>query len=101
MSRSIPLLLSLADTEPVVCWERARATDALGDPAAAAGFVRAFARLVGGHTRMGTTHSGVWLAELTARAGDPAAALRTLRDVRAMEPDAGAALFKRLLAQES
>jgi len=95
---ALPVLLSLPDTEPVVCWERARATEALGDAAAAAGFVRAFARLAGGHARMGATHSGVWLAELTERAGDPAAALRTLRDVRASEPDAGAELFERLVA---
>jgi hypothetical protein len=98
---ALPVLLSLPDAEAVVCWERARATDALGDPAAAAAFVRAFARLVGGHTRMGGIHSGVWLAELTVRAGDPAGALRTLRDVRATEPDAGAELFQRLVAQES
>jgi hypothetical protein len=90
-------LLFLPDDDPLVCWERARASEALGDDEGAARLVRTFARLLGRHVRMGKTHSGVWLAELTARAGDPFAALRTLRDVRATEPGEADALFAELL----
>lgn len=90
-------LLALPDDEPIVVWERARASAALGDDEGAARLLRTFARLFGRHVHMGGVHTGVLLAELTARAGDPHAALRTLRDVRATEPHAAEDLLAELL----
>lgn len=95
--RALPELLLQPDHQPLVRWERARAAHAMGDPAAAAREVRAFAKLTGEHLPMGRLHSGVYLAHLTAEAGDPAEALRVLRSVRATEPEAGGMLFAQLL----
>ncbi|HHO54714.1 MAG TPA: tetratricopeptide repeat protein [Deltaproteobacteria bacterium] len=90
-------LLSLPDDQPLVQWERARAAHALGDPAAAARAVRAFARHAQGHHPMGRLHSGVYLAQLLTEAGDPHAALRALREVRQASPQEGGGLFAQLL----
>jgi hypothetical protein len=102
---ALQVLLALPDDSALVCWERARAAHALGDPTAAARSVRAFAKYAGGHHPMANTHSGVFLAQLLAESSDLAGALRTMRDVvaesagsgkRGLPPTAGY-LFAQLL----
>lgn len=95
--QALQTLLALAEDEPLVHWEQARAAHALGDPASAARAVRTFAGLAGGHQPMGRVHSGVYLAQLLTEAGDAHAALRALRDVRARQPQEGGFLFAQLL----
>jgi len=94
---ALQALLALPDDEPLVRWERARAAHMLGDPAAAARSLRAMAEITGGHHVFGAVHSGVYLAQLVAEAGDVPQALRVLRDVRAREPGAGGMLYAQLL----
>lgn len=94
---ALPALVALPDSEPLVLWERARVAHALGDPASAAKAVRGFAQHAGGHQRVGTVHSGEYLAVLLAESGDLPAALRTLREVRSREPKVGGFLFAQLL----
>lgn len=94
---ALPALVALPDDEPLVHWERARVAHALGDPASAAGAVRAFAQRAGGHRAMGNLHSGEYLSMLLAETGDLPGALRVLRDVRAAEPKVGGFLFAQLL----
>lgn len=94
---ALQALLALPDDEPLVRWERARSAHLLGDPAAAARSLRALVELTGRHHRFGAQHSGVYLAQLLAEAGDTAEALRVLRDVRAREPGAGGILLAQLL----
>jgi tetratricopeptide (TPR) repeat protein len=96
-SKALPALMELPDDSPLVCWERARAAQALGDSAAAARSLRHFAELLGGHRAFGSRHSGELLAQVTAETGDVAGALRVLRNVRATEPKVGGGLFAALL----
>lgn len=91
-------LALMPDDEPLVWWERARAANALGDPAAAAKAARQFATLAGRHHAMGAVHSAAFLAQALAESGDPAAALRVLREARTTEPKVGGLLFAQLLA---
>jgi len=90
-------LLQLPDDEPLVLYERARCAHALGSPAAATSALTDFARWAEGHHAIGPNHTGVMLAQMTAEAGDPAEALRILRDVRVDQPRAGGVLFAQLL----
>lgn len=90
-------LLTQNDDHALVCWERARAAQALGDPRAAARSLRRFAELAGGHYTIGRNHTGVLLAQLTAESGDIESALRILRSVRKEDPDQGTGLFAALL----
>lgn len=90
-------LLAQSDSHPLVCWERARAAQALGDPKAAARSLRRFADLAGGHHTIGRNHTGVLLAQLTAESGDVPEALRILRDVRSQDANLGVGLFAQLL----
>jgi tetratricopeptide (TPR) repeat protein len=90
-------LSSLPDDAPLVCLERARAAHLLGDPAAAARSLRAFAARAGGHRPIGAEHTGEMLAQALAESGDPTGALRVLRDVRVQAPHAGSVLFAQLL----
>jgi tetratricopeptide (TPR) repeat protein len=83
---ALQVLLALPDDSALVCWERARVAHALGDPVAAARSVQAFAKYAGAHHPMGNTHSGVYLAQLLAEAGDLAGGLRVMRDVVAENP---------------
>ena len=95
--RALSVLLDLPDGAPLVCWERARAALALGDPKAAARAARQFANAAGGHFQMGSVHSGVFLAQVTAQAGDMPGALRIIRGVRAQNERLGGLLFAQLL----
>ncbi|MFT6158411.1 MAG: tetratricopeptide (TPR) repeat protein [Myxococcota bacterium] len=90
-------LLAQPDNHALVCWERARAAQALGDPLAAARSLRRFADLAGGHHTIGRAHTGVLLSQLTAETGDVAEALRILRAVRSQDADLGTGLFAALL----
>jgi tetratricopeptide (TPR) repeat protein len=90
-------LLAQPDDHALVCWERARAAQALGDPLAAARSLRRFADLAGGHYTIGRAHTGVLLAQLTAETGDVAGALSILRTVRKQDPNLGTGLFAALL----
>ncbi|MEQ1569272.1 MAG: hypothetical protein ABMA64_26785 [Myxococcota bacterium] len=94
---ALQLLVALPDDQPLVQWERARAAVALGDPAAAAGALRSFARLANGHHPVGNNHSGVFLAQLLTETGDVSGALRVLRDLRATDPNVGGFLYAQLL----
>jgi hypothetical protein len=91
-------LLGLPAEEPLVCWERARAAHALGDPVETARNLREFVRLAGRHHAVGALHSGEFLARSLAESGDSAAGLRVLREVRATEPKVGGFLFAQLLS---
>ncbi|TNE91052.1 MAG: tetratricopeptide repeat protein [Deltaproteobacteria bacterium] len=94
---ALPTLLGMPDDRSLVRWERARAAYALGDAKAAAREVRAFSEQAGGHFAMGRMHSGVFLAQLTAEAGDLPAAIRILRTLRAQDPKVGGVLLAQLL----
>ncbi len=94
---ALPTLLSLPDDVAMVRWERARAAYAMGDPKAAAKELVAFGQVAGTHHPVGQWHTGVLLAQYTAEAGDPPAALRVLRALRADDPKLGGALFAQLL----
>jgi tetratricopeptide (TPR) repeat protein len=94
---ALQTLLGMPDDDPLVCWERARAAYALGDPAAAARALRAFAREAGGHHPVGNRHSATFLAQCLAESGDVAGGLRVLRSARADEPKLGGLLFASLL----
>ncbi|MEZ5397926.1 MAG: hypothetical protein R2724_34880 [Bryobacterales bacterium] len=95
--QALQLLLALPDDAPLVCWERARAAHALGDGAAAIAGLQAFAQYAGRHHPIGANHTGVYLAQLLAEAGDAKQGLRVMRDVRAREPGAGGFVFAQLL----
>lgn len=92
---ALTTLLSLADDEPLVLHQRARAARLLRDPAAAARAWVAFARHAGGHRAFGNEHTAVLLAVSQAESGDPRAALATLDE--AGRPPAGAMLRAQLL----
>jgi len=94
---ALTALMGMPDDAALVQWERGRAAHALGDPAAAAQAVRAFAECAEGHHNMGRQHSGVYLAELLTESGDLSGALRVLRDQRRKDPQLGGALFAQLL----
>jgi tetratricopeptide (TPR) repeat protein len=89
-------LLSLPDDHPVVVWERARASLALGDAPAAAELVRRFVALVG-HQPMVPVHSAILLAQLLAHTGRLDDALRELAVARQKEPNVGDLVFAELL----
>lgn len=93
---ALQALLALPDDAPLVIWETARAAHALGDPKAAARALARFERAAGGHYGIGRLHTGVFLAQLQAEAGDLPTALATLRHVRKSE-DVGGFLFAQLL----
>lgn len=90
-------LLALSDDAPVVRFERARAAYLLGDPRATARELKAFAQMYGRHANLGRHHTGSFLAQCTAEAGDPAEALRVMRSVRVDEPEEGGPLYAQLL----
>ncbi len=94
---ALPALLELGDEFALVRWERARAAYAMGDPKAATKELRAFAARANGHFAIGQFHTGVLLSQWTAESGDPAGALRVLRDLRTQAPKLGGFLFGRLL----
>lgn len=94
---ALQALLALPDDDPLVRFERARAAYALGDPKATARELQAFANLAGRHTTVGRHHTGAFLAQCTAEAGDPADALRIMRAVRKEDPEEGGALYAQLL----
>jgi tetratricopeptide (TPR) repeat protein len=94
---AIQALLELPDDEPVVRFERARTAYAMGDAAAAARELRAFAKLHGSHVSMGRHHTASFLALCLAESGDPAAGLRVLRSARQSDPKLGGSLFAQLL----
>ncbi len=96
--RALQALLALPDDAALVRWERARCCHALGDPAAAAREIRAFAERAGGHFDMGRAHSAELLAQVLVEAGQQAEALRVLRAARAADPDRGGMLYPQLLA---
>jgi tetratricopeptide (TPR) repeat protein len=94
---------ALPDTEAVVCWERARAAEALEDAASAITALRRFAEVLPGHSPMGGDHSAVFLARLLLAQNDQRGALRVLRDLAASGgklPPQGAFLLARLLASD-
>ncbi len=84
-----PALLALDTTHPAVCWELARTSAALGDVAQAATYAALFAEKHGKHAQIGTVHSGVFLADLLAAAGDPAGGLRVLHTLGPKHPGRG------------
>lgn len=94
---ALPILTELPDDQPLVWWERARTAHHFGDLKATAQALRSFAQYAGGHHAIGANHTGVYLAQVLAEAGDVQGGLRVLRDVRATRPDVGGFLFAQLL----
>lgn len=94
--KALQTLVALPDNNPIVQYERARAAHALGDARAGARALRRFAELAG-HTEIGNVHTAVRLAQMTAEAGDPADALRVLRQARRKAPRLGGILYAQLL----
>lgn len=99
--RALAVLTQLREDLCLVWWERARAAHVLGDLDSARSAVRKFAAIANGHRAVGREHSGEFLAQVEAESGDPEAALRVLRDLRAGEPDLGAWLYAQLLCADT
>jgi hypothetical protein len=97
VQQALPALLALPDDAPLVLHERARAADALGDPAAAARSWQAFARHAGGHHPIGAHHTAALLAQAQAQAGDLDGAFATLSEARKADPELASGLFASLL----
>lgn len=94
---ALPALAQMDASNPLVRWERARCSYAMGDLAAALTELRGFALHANGHHAVGNQHSGVWLAELLAENRDFHSALALLRELRVTSPNLGGALYAQLL----
>jgi hypothetical protein len=94
---ALQALIALPDDAPLVLHERARAADALGDPAAAARAWQTFAKVAGGHHPIGAHHTAVLLAQAQAASGDLDGAFQTLTEARKADPDLGSGLYASLL----
>lgn len=90
-------LVELPDDVAVVRYERARAAYAMGDPAATAKELVAFAELHGQHAGMGRHHSAIFLATVLTESGQVDEALALLRKERKNDPELGAGLYAQLL----
>jgi tetratricopeptide (TPR) repeat protein len=92
---ALQALVALPD-QPLVAWERARASYAMGDAKAAIPAIRRFIE-VAGHAAIGERHSATFLAQCLVETNDLPGALRVMRSARADEPKLGSLLYANLL----
>ncbi len=71
-------LVELAESEPLVCFERARVAHALGLPRTALLALQGFALRAGGHTRIRRLHTAVFAAQSALACGERGHALELL-----------------------
>jgi hypothetical protein len=97
---AIPALLALPDNNPLVCYERARAANLLGDAQAALRSMRTFDRLSDKHYAIGTQHTGILFAQALTQSNlfDEATAL--LKRLREQDPNVGGAFYAQLLSRQ-
>jgi hypothetical protein len=94
---ALPALSRLNPDHPLVAWELSRAAEMLGDPRAALEALRRLQATQGVRKRFAGQHIGEATARLLASTGDLPGAIKTLRSVRADEPEVGGFLLAQLL----
>lgn len=74
-------LVELPESDPLVCFERARVAHLLGLPRLALTALQGFSTLVGGHRTIRRLNTGVFLAQMAVAVGEPERGLAVLDEL--------------------